>query len=68
MLTKRLHQIGLRSWQMEIASMGSIGLCIGLWIRAKMVDQDDRGSAVATLAVGGGSALISAWLAAALER
>jgi hypothetical protein len=53
---------------MEIASMGSIGLCIGLWIRAKMVDQDERGSAVATLAVGGGSALISAWLAAALER
>jgi hypothetical protein len=33
MLTKRLHQIGLRSWQMEIASMGSIGLCIGWSIR-----------------------------------
>jgi hypothetical protein len=44
-LTKRLHRLGLRSWQMEIASMGSIGLCIGLWIRAKTVDQDERGNA-----------------------
>jgi hypothetical protein len=26
-------------------SLGSIGLCIGLWIRAKTVDQDERGNA-----------------------
>jgi hypothetical protein len=45
MLTKRLHQTGLRSWHMQIFSMGSIGLCIGLWIRAKTVDQDERGNA-----------------------
>jgi hypothetical protein len=45
MLTKRLHHAGLRSWQMHILSMGSIGLCIGLWIRAKTVDQDERGNA-----------------------
>jgi hypothetical protein len=45
MLTKRLHQTGLRSWQMEIASMGSIAMCIGLWIRAKTVYQDERGNA-----------------------
>ena len=25
--------------------MGAIGLCIGLWIRAKTVDQDERGNA-----------------------
>jgi hypothetical protein len=25
--------------------MGSIGLCIGLWIRAKTVDRDERGNA-----------------------
>ena len=25
--------------------MGSVGLCIGLWIRAKTVDQDERGNA-----------------------
>jgi len=27
------------------ASVGAIGLCIGLWIRAKTVDQDERGNA-----------------------
>lgn len=27
------------------ASLGSIGLCIGLWIRAKTVDQTARGNA-----------------------
>jgi hypothetical protein len=26
-------------------SVGAIGLCIGLWIRAKTVDQDARGNA-----------------------
>jgi hypothetical protein len=25
--------------------MGAIGLCVGLWIRAKTVDQDERGNA-----------------------
>jgi hypothetical protein len=27
------------------ASLGSVVLCIGLWIRAKTVDQDERGNA-----------------------
>jgi hypothetical protein len=44
MLTKTLHRGGLRGWQMHAASMGSVGLCIGLWIRAKTVDQDERGN------------------------
>jgi len=26
-------------------SLGSIALCIGLWLRAKTVDQDERGNA-----------------------
>lgn len=30
---------------MQAASMASIGLCIGLWIRAKTVDQEERGNA-----------------------
>lgn len=30
---------------MHGASLGSIGLCIGLWIRAKTVDQEARGNA-----------------------
>jgi hypothetical protein len=45
MLTKALHDAGLRGWQLHSASLGAIGLCIGLWIRAKTVDQDERGNA-----------------------
>ena len=45
MLTKRLHDIGLRGWYAHTASLASIGLCITLWIRAKTVDQDERGNA-----------------------
>lgn len=45
MLSALLHRCGLRAWQMQLASMGSVGLCIGLWIRAKTVDQDERGNA-----------------------
>jgi hypothetical protein len=45
MLTEHLHRAGLRAWQMQLCSMGSVGLCIGLWIRAKTVDQDERGTA-----------------------
>ena len=45
MLTRFLYRCGLRPWQMHAASFGSIGLCIGLWIRAKTVDQEARGNA-----------------------
>jgi hypothetical protein len=45
MLTKTLHQAGLRGWQVHLTSLASIGLCIVLWIRAKTVDQDERGNA-----------------------
>lgn len=45
MLTERLHDAGLRASHMQVASLASIGLCIGLWIRAKTVDQDERGNA-----------------------
>ena len=40
-----LHRIGLRSTQLHLASMGGVGLCLGLWIRAKTVDQEERGNA-----------------------
>lgn len=40
-----LRNIGLRSWHLEAASLGSIALCIALWSRAASVDQDDRGNA-----------------------
>ena len=45
MLTKVLHLAGLRGWQLHLGSLVSIGLCIVLWIRAKTVDQDERGNA-----------------------
>jgi hypothetical protein len=45
MLIKALRRAGLRGWYMHLASLGSIGLCITLWIRAKTVDQDERGNA-----------------------
>ncbi len=44
-MTSFMQRVGLRSWQLHAASFGSIGLCIGLWIRAKTVDQDERGNA-----------------------
>jgi hypothetical protein len=40
-----LYRRGLRAGQMQVASMGAVGLCIGLWIRAKTVDQEERGNA-----------------------
>ncbi|MFL5837838.1 MAG: hypothetical protein ACJ76K_14815 [Solirubrobacteraceae bacterium] len=45
MLTKALHNAGIRSWNLQVASLASIGLCITLWIRAKTVDQAERGNA-----------------------
>jgi hypothetical protein len=40
-----LGRAGLRGWHLHTASMSAVGLCIGLWIRAKTVDQDERGNA-----------------------
>jgi hypothetical protein len=45
MLTKLLHQVGVRAWAMQLVSMSAVGLCVALWIRAKTVDQDERGNA-----------------------
>ena len=45
MLTKRLHDTGLRGWHLHATSAASVLLCIVLWIRAKTVDQDERGNA-----------------------
>jgi hypothetical protein len=45
MLTKTLHAARLRSWHMHLLSLASIPLCIGLWIRAKTLDQEERDNA-----------------------
>jgi hypothetical protein len=41
----RLHSVGLRPSYLYATSLASVGLCVGLWIRAKTVDQDERGNA-----------------------
>jgi hypothetical protein len=45
MVTGSMERAGLRDWHLHGAALGSVGLCIGLWIRAKTVDQDERGNA-----------------------
>jgi hypothetical protein len=45
MVTNTLQRARLRGWHLHVASLGSIGLCVTLWIRAKTVDQDERGNA-----------------------
>jgi hypothetical protein len=45
MLTWMLRDAGVRGWHLHLASLGSIYLCIALWIRAKTVDQEERGNA-----------------------
>lgn len=45
MIPRTLHQAGLRSWMLHAGSLATIGLCVSLWIRAKTVDQEERGNA-----------------------
>jgi hypothetical protein len=45
MLIDMLRRIGLRGTHLHLASLASIGLCLGLWVRAKTVDQSQRGNA-----------------------
>ena len=45
MVIDGLHRGGLRGSHFHALSLGSVVLCIGLWIRAKTVDQDERGNA-----------------------
>jgi hypothetical protein len=44
-LIQKLYAFGMRGWHLHTASMASVGLCVVLWIRAKTVDQDERGNA-----------------------
>ena len=40
-----LHDRGVRAPHLHAASLASIGLCVNLWLRAKTIDQDQRGNA-----------------------
>jgi hypothetical protein len=44
-VVQTLRRLGFRGSELHAASLGSVGLCIALWIRAKTVDQDERGNA-----------------------
>ncbi len=45
MVAKFMRNRGIRGWHLHVMSMSSVALCITLWIRAKTVDQDERGNA-----------------------
>ena len=45
MVTRLMRRSGLRGWHLHTASMGGVCLCLFLWIRAKTVDQEERGNA-----------------------
>lgn len=45
MLQGVLIRSGLRGWHLQATSLGSIALCIALWIRAKTIGEDERGNA-----------------------
>jgi hypothetical protein len=40
-----LYRLGIRGPHLHAASFGVIGLCVGLWVRAKTIGQDERGNA-----------------------
>lgn len=44
-LGKALQAVGLRSEHLQVASLASVFACVGLWIRAKTVDQSERAHA-----------------------
>jgi hypothetical protein len=45
MVTRLLHLAGVRSAQLHLASLATVGLCLAMWVRAKTVNQDERGNA-----------------------
>lgn len=44
-LTRRAHALGMRGDHLHLVSLASVGLCVALWVRAKTVDQAERGNA-----------------------
>jgi hypothetical protein len=45
MVIELLHRTGLRGAHLHLMSMAGVGLCLALWVRAKTVDQAERGNA-----------------------
>ena len=42
MLGRRLYRAGVRGWHVHVLSLVFVAYCLGLWIRAKAVDQSQR--------------------------
>ena len=40
-----VRRVGISGLPLHAASLGSIGLCVGLWVRAKTVSQEERANA-----------------------
>lgn len=40
-----VRTLGLRSWHLQSAALGSVALCTILWMRAAGLDQEERGNA-----------------------
>jgi hypothetical protein len=45
MVSKVISGAGIRGWHLHVVSLATVWLCITLWIRAKTVDQEERGNA-----------------------
>jgi len=45
MPSKALRRVGVRGWHLHLVSLATVWLCVTLWIRAKTVDQEERGNA-----------------------
>lgn len=45
MPSKALQRVGVRGWHLHLVSLATVWLCVTLWIRAKTVDQAERGNA-----------------------
>jgi hypothetical protein len=45
MILRSIKRLGVRGWHLHAGAFLVIYLCVGLWIRAKTVDQDERGNA-----------------------
>ena len=40
-----LRAVGVRARHLQLVSLGLVGLCISLWVRAKTIGEDERGNA-----------------------
>ena len=45
MILRLRGRLGVRGWHVRAAALLIIYLCVGFWIRAKTVDQEERGNA-----------------------